>query len=149
MTLTEHFTLEELCRSEMALRRGLANQPEPASLANLKRLAGILETVRAALGGPMTISSGYRSPVVNRLVGGATSSAHVEGRAADFVCPSFGAPLAVCREIVLAGIPFDQLIYEGAWVHLAIPRLGAAWRKEILTAHFGVGGKVTYSRGLE
>ncbi len=146
--LSANFSLSELTYSETALRRGIDNTPSASQRANLVRLAGILESVRTVLGKPMSISSGYRSPLLNQAVGGAKDSAHLYGRAADFVCPDFGSPLAICREIVLAGIPFDQLIQEGRWVHLGIPVDGQAWRKEILTAHFS-GGRVTYTRGLE
>jgi hypothetical protein len=149
MKLTDHFSLEELTFSETALRLGLDNTPPAPVAANLKRLAEQLETVRSVLGGrPLVISSGYRSLAVNEAVGGSMTSGHLLGLAADFVCPAFGTPLAICQELVLAGVQFDQLIQEGRWVHFAIPVEGKGWRRDILTAHFK-GGRVTYTRGLE
>lgn len=148
MKLTEHFAVEEMTFSSTAERNGVANTPGPGAMNNLRRLAENLERVRAVLGKPMWIDSGFRSPELNRLVKGARDSAHLFGRAADFVCPDFGTPLDICRELVRAGVPFDQLIQEGRWVHYSIPVEGGPWRKEILTAHFR-GGKVTYTRGLE
>jgi len=72
------------------------------------------------LGKPVLVSSGYRSPAVNRAVGGAANSAHMLGCAADFSSPSFGSPLDICRAIARSDIAFDQLIHEfRAWVHIA------------------------------
>ncbi|HKR44555.1 MAG TPA: D-Ala-D-Ala carboxypeptidase family metallohydrolase [Paraburkholderia sp.] len=147
MRLSPHFSLDELIQSETATRHGISNQPGPAELDNLVRLADVLELVRTLLRGrPMLISSGYRAPGVNRLVGGAPNSDHMSGRAADFICPGFGSPLHVCRAID-ASIPFDQLIFEGTWVHLSIPAEGRDARRQVLTAHIG-SGPVTYTSGL-
>ena len=144
MRLTEHFMLEELVRSEIAVRKGLDNTPTEDIIQNLNILAGALERVRDLLGGPIFISSAYRSPKVNSAVGGSKTSAHLEGLAADFVCPSFGTPKEICIEIAASGLAFDQLIYEGSWVHLSVdPR----YRQQVLTAVFS-NGKATYSQGI-
>jgi len=120
MNLTPHFTLEELTASQSAARLGLDNTPPAEMLAALKRTAQLLEEVRALLGKPVLVSSGYRAPAVNRAVGGAANSAHMLGCAADFSCPAFGSPLDICRAIARSGIAFDQVIHEfRAWVHIA------------------------------
>lgn len=132
--LTEHFSLEELTHSDTANARGIDNEPPPEILANLVKTAELLEEVRRLLGGPITVTSGYRSPALNAAVGGVTKSAHLTGQAADFGCPGFGDPLKVCHAIAASSIAFDQLIHEwvgGAhWVHIA-------WRddprRELLT----------------
>lgn len=144
MRLTEHFTLEELIHSEIAMRRGLDNTP-PADVAeNLKSLAHGLEQVRGLLGCAMVISSGYRSAELNAAVGSSLTSAHRTGFAADFVAPAFGSPKDVAKAIRDSGIKFDQLIQEGAWVHISFdPRM----RRDLLTAHFE-NGKATYSQGV-
>jgi hypothetical protein len=147
--LSPHFMLEELIRSQVATRNGLDNTPDPAIVANLIRLATALETVRAVLGNrPIQIDSGYRSPIVNGLVGGVASSAHCDGRAADFICPDFGDPKAICQELVIAGVAFDQLIFEGSWVHFGIPIAGIGGRKMQLTAHFSPSSGTTYTTGF-
>jgi zinc D-Ala-D-Ala carboxypeptidase len=123
--------------SQAAARSGLKNVPTGSALANLERLVNQLELVRAALRNlPILISSGFRSSSVNALIGGAEGSAHTKGLAADFICPAFGAPKAVCQQIVDAGIAFDQLIHEGTWVHFAIAAPSVAPRRQVLTAIF-------------
>lgn len=141
MNLTPHFTLAELTQSQEAARRGLSNQPNERTQENLLKTANAMEVVRTLLGGKaITISSGYRSLTVNRALGSKDTSAHVQGFACDFICPGFGTPLAICKVIAASGIRFDQLIEEGAWVHLSIdPRM----RQQLLTMRNG-----KYSAGL-
>ena len=113
------------------------------------RLADQLERVRAALGDrPILISSGDRSPKVNALVGGASSSAHVKGLAVDFTCPGFGPPRALCQRLIDAGIAFDQLIHEGTWVHLGLADAGSRPRRQVLTAVFTRNQPTRYLSGL-
>jgi len=118
--LSAHFTLEELTRSEVALRKGLDNTPSPEIVANLTELALGLEKVRELLGYPLHVNSAYRSPKVNSAVGGSKASAHMEGYAADFVCPRYGDVNAICHAIMDSTLDYDQLIAEfGAWVHIS------------------------------
>jgi zinc D-Ala-D-Ala carboxypeptidase len=122
MQLSEHFTLEEMCSSKVASRRGLDNTPGPVEIENLKLVAATMETIRLILGGlTIHVDSGYRSPAVNTLIGGAGASAHCKGLACDFVCPEFGTPYAVAQAIALSGmVEYDQLILEHGWVHLSL-----------------------------
>ncbi|SFD28679.1 D-Ala-D-Ala carboxypeptidase family metallohydrolase [Collimonas sp. OK412] len=139
MTLiTEHFTLEEFTRSDTARILGIVNTPAPAIVANLRRLARFNELVRLELGGAaMVISSGYRCPALNRAVGGAGSSAHLDGLACDFTAPAFGTPMDICEKLDKSYLQFDQLIYERAggaiWVHLGIAVEGKTPRRQVLT----------------
>ena len=142
--LSEHFTLEELTFSATAQRKQIDNKPPADVLENMKRLAAGLEEVRAALGNkPMRINSGYRSPKLNRAVGGARLSAHMAGYAADFVCPDFGSPLKIVKALAATGIQFDKLIQEGTWVHISF---APEARRQLLTAHFGPNG-TSYTAG--
>lgn len=123
MKLSEHFTLAELTFSEYAARNGLNNTPMPRVAENLQFLAERLEEVRARLGVPMRITSGFRSEAVNAGVGGSLTSQHRYGLAADFVAPEFGDPYEVAKAIEESGIAFDQLIHEyGQWVHISFVR---------------------------
>ena len=143
--LSEHFTLEELTFSSTAQRKQIDNNPPAEVLDNMKRLAAGLEEVRAALGNkPMRINSGYRSPKLNRAVGGARLSAHMAGYAADFVCPEFGSPLKIVKALAATGIQFDKLIQEGTWVHISF---APEARRQLLTAHFGPNG-TSYTAGV-
>ena len=114
--LTEHFTLEELTRTDT----GLPNEPDPTSRANLSRIANALEAVRAVCGGrAVHVSSGFRSEAVNARVGGSSTSAHRFGLAADFTI--FGQPIAdTFRLLRRSGIVFDQLILEPSWIHIGL-----------------------------
>ncbi|WP_374576125.1 D-Ala-D-Ala carboxypeptidase family metallohydrolase [Phenylobacterium sp.] len=129
--LSPHFTLEELTQSQTATRKGIDNTPAPSVIEALGDTAERMEAVRAVLGDrAISVSSGYRSPELNREIGGVRRSAHLSGRAVDFNCFSFGDPLEVCKAIAASQIEFDQLIEEGTWVHLSFdPRL----RRQVLT----------------
>lgn len=134
MNLSEHFTLEELTRTEAGARLGLDNTPDDGVVANLTRIAATLEQVRRTLNGkPIHINSGYRSAAVNHAVGGAAYSAHLEGRACDFVCPEFGSPYLIALAIQTSGIAYDQLILEYGWVHLSVQRLNESARRIAMT----------------
>ena len=114
--MTPHFTLAELTHTD---HRQFDNTPNAAELANLKRLAEFLETVKTTLGGkPIMINSAFRSKAVNDAVGSKDTSSHRLGLAADFRVPGL-APDAVVR--ALLKLPFDQIIREyDAWTHISI-----------------------------
>ena len=132
---TEHkyFTIEELTKSETALSYGIDNTPPERLLPNLHRLMDYLDNVREAYGKPIRVSSGYRSPHLNALVGGSSSSQHKLGLAADLVVPDMEHLMAVIRK--LGG--FDQLIDErpkgrGRWVHVSIAPEGGKPRGKVM-----------------
>jgi zinc D-Ala-D-Ala carboxypeptidase len=139
MNLSTHFTLEELTVSQSASRLGIDNSPTAQDLANLRELAQALEQVRALLGRPLLITSGYRSRQLNQAIGGAAHSAHMLGYAADFISPP-QSPLDICHAIARSPILFDQLIQEHDWVHFAISTTN---RRQLLT--FTGGG---YAEGI-
>lgn len=136
--LTKNFSLSEFTLSETAERKGMPNLPPPVALENLKRLAEVLEQVRELLGQQLNITSGYRSPDLNRLIGGSPNSAHMQGLAADFTCPSL-APVEICKRIDKSEIAFDQLIHEYKWVHFAIAQGEVAPRRQLLSLKPGGG----------
>lgn len=139
--LTTHFTLEELTVTQV---RGANNTPPTGLIPALQDTADRMENVRDLLGHPIIVTSGYRSPEVNKAVGASPTSAHIGGRAIDFICPAAGTPREVAAQIAASLIDFDQLIAEGSWVHISFdPQL----RKQVLTAHFN-DGKTTYTKGL-
>jgi zinc D-Ala-D-Ala carboxypeptidase len=126
--LTENFSLEEMTASETAERNGWDNTPNTAEIANLERVALMLEQVRKTLGKPVMINSAFRSKQVNDGVGSKDSSQHRVGCAADIRIPGMN-PDEVCRAIIASDIQFDQLIREfynpdskaGGWTHISVP----------------------------
>lgn len=125
MQLTPHFTLAELTASQKAKALAIDNIPDDTAIANLRKTAAMLEHVRELLGVPVTVTSGYRSPRLNRAVGGVTSSDHTKGMAADIVAPKFGTPEQIARKLAdqLNTLNVGQLILEGVkgkqWVHVS------------------------------
>lgn len=132
MQLTKHFSLEELTVSQAAERSGIPNQPTPEILDNLTYTSTQMELVRDLLGTPISVNSAYRSPEVNKLVKGAKNSQHVEGKAVDFISPSFGTPRQIVEKIKGSNIVYDQLIHEfNSWVHISFTKQGS--RRQTLT----------------
>jgi uncharacterized protein YcbK (DUF882 family) len=119
MNLTEHFTLEELTHTD---HRELENIPNETELANLKRLAEFLETVKGVLGGkPIMVNSAFRSKMVNDAVGSKDTSQHRVGCAADIRVPSM-TPDEVVKAVIASGIGYDQIIREfDRWTHISVP----------------------------
>jgi uncharacterized protein YcbK (DUF882 family) len=127
--LTRNFTLEEFEASETATRRGIANRVPNELLNYARRTAEMLQRIRDFLTDlrgieiPINLTSGYRSLTVNRAIGSADTSDHVQALAADWRAPAFGTPTEICQ--VLAGrvdeLQIGQLINEyptgNGWVH--------------------------------
>ena len=117
--MTPNFTLAELTVTD---HREFKNEPNPSEIANLQRLAGLLEQVKVAIGGkPVMVNSAFRSKQVNDAVGSKDTSQHRVGCAADIRVPGM-APDAVVKAIMAAKLPFDQLIREfDRWTHISVP----------------------------
>jgi hypothetical protein len=117
--MTPNFTLAELTVTD---HREFKNEPNPSEIANLQRLAGLLEQVKVAIGGmPVMVNSAFRSKQVNDAVGSKDTSQHRVGCAADIRVPGM-APDAVVKAIIAAKLPFDQLIREfDRWTHISVP----------------------------
>lgn len=146
MQLSEHFVLAEFLVSETAARRGIANEPTPEIIDNLRRLCQlVLEPLRVKLVRPVVITSGYRSLALNRAVGGSPTSHHTQGRAADLIVPGM-SPLAVCQAANQLKLPCGQIIHEfGRWAHLSVAASNE--RTQLLTAKLAQG-KTVYEPGL-
>ena len=125
MKLTDHFSLEELTHSDLALRKGIKNDPTPDVISNLTRLAGLLEQIRKHLNKPISINSGYRCPELNQAVGGQKASQHLLGCAAD-IRVSGMTPDEVVRAVIASDLGYDQVIREfDRWTHISIPNEAA------------------------
>lgn len=139
--LTAHFDLAEFTRSNVAAAKGIDNTPPPDVVRRIWSTAGHMEMIRALLGKPILISSGYRCSELNKAVGGVANSAHQTGYAVDFTCPEYGSPYKVAMELAnSSSISFDQLILEGTWIHISFdPKM----RRELLTLRDG-----QYKKGI-
>ena len=117
--MTPHFSLAELTVTD---HREFKNEPNPSEIANLQRLAELLEQVKIAIGGkPVMVNSAFRSKQLNYAVGSKDTSQHRLGCAADIRVPGM-APDAVVKAIMAAGLAYDQLIREfDRWTHISIP----------------------------
>ena len=133
--LSEHFELAELTKT----KTGIENIPNEEQVENLKRVCGWLEQLRRRWNGlygdgddPIIINSGFRSPEVNKAVGGATLSNHLTGCAVDIRC--VGIEQAIRYATLLLDISdlnhedFDELIIErkgySYWIHFAVRPFG-------------------------
>lgn len=138
----EYFTLTELTRSAGGERAGLSNMPTAEAMRDMRNLVRyILDPLRRAAGQPVIITSCYRSPAVNRVVGGASTSQHMLGQAADLNVKGLTSEqtVALIRKL---NLPFDQLIEEfGQWVHVSY---GPRNRKQVLRAR-KVNGRTVYT----
>lgn len=118
--LTPHFTLEEMTASPTAKANGIDNTPTAKHIEALTLLCiKTLEPLRAALGKPIRVNSGYRCRALNKRVGGARTSQHQKGEAADIEVKGMTAQ-QLFDFILKSGVPFDQVIQEfDSWVHIS------------------------------
>jgi len=118
----KYFTIHELTHSDTAHQKGINNTPPPAIKVKLTSLINnLLDPIREAWGGPITVNSGYRCPVLNKAVGGASTSQHQKGEAADITVGSPELNQQLFDLIAKGDFDFDQLIDESnySWVHIS------------------------------
>ncbi len=116
-----YFTLEELTRSDTAIAKKLDNTPDEQAIKNLNTLVdNVLDPLRKLYGKPIIVTSGYRSPEVNKAVKGSKTSQHVLGEAADITVRSKKENKKLFN-LIKDNLPFDQLINEHnySWVHVS------------------------------
>ena len=123
--ISKNFTLEELCASETAKAKGIRNEPGQSDVVNLCALVHkVLQPLRAAMGEPIKIGSGYRSLALNNAVGGVRNSQHMRGEAADLCIDGDIQKGKRWFDWIKLHCPFDQLIWEhnskgSYWVHVS------------------------------
>lgn len=152
MTLTRNFTLQEMVKSETALRRGIPNIPGAEQIEALERLCQkVLQPIRDAYGRGVKVNSGYRSPDVNAAVGGSRTSDHCKGMAADIEIP--GVANYDLAEHIQSNLQFTQLILEfytpgipdSGWVHVSYDPDNLKMQSLTATRR---NGKLVYLNGL-
>ena len=135
MKLSKNFSLEEMAKSQTALRKGIDNIPSPDKIEPLQLLCEkVLQPLRDHFDRPVMITSGYRSPELCVAIGSKISSQHTKGQAADFEIP--GVSNMDVAEWIADNLEFDQLILEcytggnTGWIHVSYVHEP---RKQLLT----------------
>jgi len=147
MNLTKNFSLIELTSSETAVRKGIDNTPSQEVVNNLKNLCeNVMQPLRDWYGKPINITSGYRSPKLNKAIGGSTTSDHCLGCAIDFTLPK--EDYKEVFDFIRTKLPFDQVLWEFGnddapqWVHVSF-RIDKN-RKQVLRAYKNAIGQTKY-----
>lgn len=136
----KYFSINELTRSDTAIRKGIKNIPTESAKNNLTELIEtILDPLREAWGAPIKVTSGYRSWQLNKAIGGSTTSAHALGYAADLVPinkPMNEFKVFVKNWLISNNLQFDQYIDEHSgnseWVHIGLKNNAGKQRKQFL-----------------
>jgi len=142
MNLSAHVTLAEFENSPTATTHGINNKMNESQIASAKLLCeNVFEPLRIHLNTPIKISSGYRSPQLNKIIKGSLSSQHCKAEAMDIKVGAKGF------NFIKDKLEFDQLIWEfgndenPSWVHVSFSSKN---RKQVLKAT-KKNGKTIYS----
>jgi zinc D-Ala-D-Ala carboxypeptidase len=141
----KYFTIDELTKSNTAKANNIDNTPTPEVVSNLTALVdNVLDVAREKLGKPISVNCGYRSPILNKKVGGAINSQHLTGEAADIESGNN----FILAKTIHDTCTFDQLILEmpntqgiPQWVHVSFSKKSN--RKQVLICQV-VNGKKQY-----
>ena len=151
MKLSKNLSLAEVTKSATAIKRGIANEPNQEQIENLKAIAeNIFQPLRDEFLCPIGVTSGFRSPGLNRAIGGSKTSQHCKGEALDIDADVYGVITnADIYFFITENLVFDQCIWEfgdddnPAWVHVSYRKDGNN-RMATLKA-FKKNGKTVYS----
>ena len=138
--------LREFVNSTTAARKGISNKPTEVHLANLSFLINnVIQPLRDKIG-PIRVTSGYRSPALNRAIGGSSRSRHSKGMAADiqFVRDNEMDNKVIFDTILEMGLDFDQMIneFDYKWIHISYNKKKN--RKQVLEAYKDGNNKTKY-----
>ena len=140
---SKFFSLNELTRSETALRQGIKNKPTKAQEVQLKELCKyVLDPIREHFGRPIKVTSGYRSPKLNEVIGGSSKSQHMAKNgdsAVDFKLLGNNDNLPNIFKWITeeSNLPFDQCISEflpDGWIHISYVSVNGKNRRKITFA---------------
>ena len=155
MKLSKNFSLSEMCKSQIAVRKGFTNNPSETQTENLRILCErVLQPVRDHFGKVVTVNSGFRGTILNKHIGGAENSQHTLGMAADIEI--YDVPNNEVSDWIKQNLMFDQLILEfydpnegpnSGWVHVSYNPTISLNRKEYFIA-MKIDGKTQYKQVL-
>lgn len=140
--ISEHISYTEATKSRTAVEQSIDNTPDEKTLSNMRHVAErVFEPLREHFCVPISVTSFYRSPELNKAVGGSSTSQHVKGEAIDIDADVFGVITnKQIFEYIKNYLNFDQLIWEygtdeePAWVHVSLKKSGFN-KREILVAY--------------
>ena len=146
MRLSRNFMLREFVNITTASRKVISNKPTEVHIANLKLLIdNVIQPIRDKIG-PIRVTSGYRSPALNRAIGGSSRSQHSRGMAADiqFVRDNEMDNKVIFDTILEMELDFDQMIneFDYKWIHISYNQKKN--RKQVLEAYKDGNNKTKY-----
>ena len=141
-TISKNFSYREFEESETAKARGIMNVITSFEVRDAVRelVLTVLQPLRDAWGEPLHVNSGYRCPKLNAAVGGAATSQHVKGEAADIKAPN---PIKLAQLAYDLGLPYDQMIIYPTFVHFSHKK-GGPQRGQLLYNKSYKGRRVSY-----
>ena len=124
--ISKHISYKESVYSRTATRLNIDNNPNEYQMDNMEVIANeLFEPLRSWVGGPIKINSFFRSPELNKAIGGSTKSQHCHGQAIDLDDTYGRATNAEMYEFIKKFLDFDQIIWEFGnddnpdWVHVS------------------------------
>ena len=146
MKLSKNFSRAEIEHSNTAKRLGISNEMSEKHLESMQRLIdNLIQPMRDAIG-PIRISSGYRSPKLNKAIGGSSRSQHSKGEALDLQFWEKGKMnnKVIYDWVLESGVEFDQMIneFDYSWIHISLK--SKENRSQILEAYKDEKGKTAY-----
>ena len=146
MKLSKNFSRAEIEHSNTAKRLGISNEMSDKHLENMQRVIdNLIQPMRDAIG-PIRISSGYRSPKLNKAIGGSSRSQHSKGEALDLQFWEKGKMnnKVIYDWVLESGVEFDQMIneFDYSWIHISLK--SKENRSQVLKAYKNEKGKTAY-----
>lgn len=140
-TISKNFSYREFEESETAKARGITNVISSFEVRDAVRelTNTVLQPLRDAWGLPLHVNSGYRCPKLNAAVGGAATSQHIKGEAADIKAEH---PIKLAQLAYDLGLPYDQMIIYPTFVHFS-HKLHGEQRRQVLYNKSYKGRRIT------
>lgn len=140
-TISKNFSYREFEESETAKAKGITNVISSFEIRDaIRELTNtVLQPLRDAWGLPLHVNSGYRCPKLNAAVGGAATSQHTKGEAADIKAEH---PVKLAQLAYDLGLPYDQMIIYPTFVHFS-HKLHGEQRRQVLYNKSYKGRRIT------
>lgn len=131
MKISNYTTIEQACKSETAIRKGIDNTPNQEQLEAMKLLCEkVYDPLCKTIGRALPYTSFFRSTKLNKAIGGSSTSQHCKGEAIDIDCDGTNITNKTIFELLKSQFDTDQIIWEfgnndnPAWVHVSFSKNG-------------------------